>query len=142
MGITVTEQWVRKLGNCPACGSLKCTCKPEPFDPAAGEPDMVLAKRKRKGPNKIEQELLTALGNACDIARFEGVSFLLANGHRYTPDIYTVTERRITCYEVKGAYRHPSHGRSMLALDQAREENPHIVFVLATKTKEGWTFTQ
>ena len=103
---------------------------------------MVVVKKKRKGPNKIEQELLTMLERSCDVARFEAWSFLMANGHRYTPDIFTVTDRRTTFYEVKGSYRHPSHGRSMVALDQTRKENPHYVFILATKTKEGWTFTQ
>jgi hypothetical protein len=80
------------------------------------------AGRKAKGPNKTEQRYRDRVLRWKD-ARYEALTFRLANGHRYTPD-WVVCEagRPVECHEVKGAYRLHSHQRARLAFDQARVE--------------------
>ncbi|CAK0741036.1 hypothetical protein CCP3SC15_1110011 [Gammaproteobacteria bacterium] len=80
--------------------------------------------------------------------KFEGITFKMSNGHRYTPDFYVVRTERgscqqdfrivLECHEIKGGYRLGSYGRARLAFDQARIEYPDFKFIWATKTKEGW----
>lgn len=63
-------------------------------------------------------------------ARYEALTFRLANGHRYTPDwVVFVDGAPVACHEVKGAYRLHSHGRARLAFDQARIEFPGLTWV-------------
>ena len=65
-------------------------------------------------------------------ARYEALTFRLANTHRYTPDWVVVRDGCVVeCHEVKGAYRLHSHGRARLAFDQARVEWPGIKWVWA-----------
>ena len=72
-------------------------------------------------------------------AMYEGVTFNLANGHRYTPDWFCVyASGRPVLIEVKGSYKFGSHGRARLAFDQAKTEWPMFDWIWATKTKDGW----
>ena len=93
------------------------------------------APRKRKGPNKTEALYLDTHLHGRD-ARYEGMSFLMANGHRYTPD-FAVHGAVTELHEVKGSYRLHSHGRARLAFDQARTELPWYTWVWAEKRKGG-----
>jgi len=71
-------------------------------------------------------------------ARFEAVTFKLANGHRYTPDFVVVENGNIAkCCEVKGSYKLHSQGRSRMAFDQARVEYPGIRWIWATWEGKG-----
>ena len=63
-------------------------------------------------------------------ARYEALTFRMANGHRYTPDWVVMDGGRpVECHEVKGSYRLGSYQRARLAFDQARVEYPGIVWV-------------
>lgn len=96
---------------------------------------------KRREPNKTElryrREVIDRNPqiNSCI---YEGLTFRLSNGHRYTPDWIVVCGEWIMAIEVKGSYRFYSHGRARLAFDQARIEWPAIRFVWATWTGKEW----
>jgi len=72
-------------------------------------------------------------------ARFEALTFKMANGHKYTPD-FVVFESGIPkeCYEVKGSYRLQTYQRSRLAFDQCRHEFHGLKWVWAEKKKGEW----
>jgi hypothetical protein len=72
-------------------------------------------------------------------ARYEAITFRLANGHRYTPDwVVFESGRPSQCHEVKGSYKFGSHQRARLAFDQAATEFPGLNWFWATLTKKGW----
>jgi len=89
-------------------------------------------------PNKTEAKYAAEVLRGTD-ARYEAITFRLANGHRYTPD-WVVFEngRPVSCHEVKGAHRFHSHQRARLAFDQAAMEFPGLNWFWATLTKNGW----
>lgn len=97
------------------------------------------AKPKARKMNKTERHYLTFILSGKD-ARYEVLSFRMANGHRYTPDFVVFDDggRILECHECKGAYSLHSQQRARLAFDQARIEFPGIQWVWAVKTKEGW----
>lgn len=84
--------------------------------------------RRAKGPNKTEARYRAErIDRRNDVAAccYEGLTFRMVNGHRYTPDwVVVTTAGRVECHEVKGAYRMHSHQRARLAFDQARVEFP------------------
>jgi len=100
------------------------------------------ARRGRRQPNRTEAAYREErLGGRSDVASiyYEGLTFRMANGHRYTPDWVVVMESgEIECHEVKGGYALHSHQRARLAFDQARVEFPWCRWVWATKSKQGW----
>lgn len=82
-----------------------------------------------RGPNATELAYLREGLVGVD-ARYEALTFRLANGHRYTPDwVVFFAGAPVACHEVKGAYRLHSHGRARLAFDQARVEFPGLAWV-------------
>lgn len=95
-------------------------------------------RRTRQGPNKTE----TAYRDAClrgHDARYEALTFRLANGHRYTPDwVVFESNRPVECHEVKGAYALHSQQRARLAFDQARVEFSGLGWRWATQSAHGW----
>jgi len=119
--------------------------------PAAGPVNMdgtrrnsgTVAIRPRKGPTKTEARYLAECLSSLPpdwTAIYEGVSFLLSNGHRYTPD-YAVRDSAgnlSECHEVKGSYRLHSHSRARLAYDCARQEWPGIKWVWAEWDGGAW----
>jgi hypothetical protein len=75
-------------------------------------------------------------------ARFEALTFRMANGHRYTPDWVVFTNAgNIECHEVKGGYALGSEQRARLAFDQARVEFPWITWVWAKKSEGSFQKT-
>lgn len=87
-------------------------------------------------PNKTEAEYnriyLKGLG------RYEAVSLRLPGGSRYTPDWMSIDEAgQIWLHEVKGSYRHHSHGRALTAWREAVAAFPCFRFVWATRGKGG-----
>ena len=112
--------------------------------PAAAAPARPAGRmpRGRRVPNKTEAAYRAeVLGRRGDVAavHYEGLTFRMANGHRYTPDWVVVTSGgRIECHEVKGGYALHSQQRARLAFDQVRVEFPWIAWTWATKTKQGW----
>ena len=116
-------------------------------DAALGKPDgesrkVEPARRRRREPNKTETayraEVLERRGDVTEI-RYEGLTFRMQNGHRYTPDWLVVGDTgQIECHEVKGRYALQSQQRARLAFDQARVEYPWFEWVWATRVKRGW----
>ena len=110
--------------------------RPEKTPPVANQP-----QKTAKGPNKTElrylRDVIKPLG---EVGRYEALTFRMANGHRYTPDwVYAdQTTGRLTCVEVKGAYRLYSLQRARLAFDQAKLEWPSITWIWATWTGQEW----
>lgn len=98
--------------------------------------------RLAKGPNKTEAEyrrLYLGAGRTDLVAvAFEGVTFRLANGHRYTPDwVCQSADGHLVCIEVKGSYRLGSYQRARLAFDQAAVEWPGVRWIWAERCKDG-----
>ena len=123
----------------------------------AGDADSIAGKeatapvgrpgRNSKGPNKTELEyrrmFIEPRRGALGSVAFEGLTFRLANGHRYTPDWVYVEGGRLVCVEVKGAYRFGSHQRARLAFDQAAVEWPGVRWIWAVRCEDGnWRITE
>lgn len=108
---------------------------------ALGETERVTHGVKHRVPNKTETEYQRRHLQGRD-ARFEALTFRMANGHRYTPDwvVFTATGK-IECHEVKGGYALGSEQRARLAFDQARVEFPWIVWVWAKKSEGSFQKT-
>jgi hypothetical protein len=123
----------------PAVGSLgggTCEGVDGKARPLVGHPG-----RSSKGPNKTEAEYRRRFidphrANLCSVA-FEGLTFRLANGHRYTPDWVYVEGGRLVCIEVKGSYRLGSYQRARLAFDQAAVEWPGLRWIWAERRVDG-----
>lgn len=100
---------------------------------------LVVGQFKQTGvgrvPTKTEAEYARAYLAGKD-ARYEAITFRLANGHRYTPDWSYWDDGALVCVEVKGSYRLGSYQRARLAFDQARIEFPAVRFVWAEKQKD------
>ena len=100
-----------------------------------------------KGPNKTELEyrrmFIEPQRDVLISVAFEGLTFRLANGHRYTPDWVYVDGGRLVCVEVKGAYRLGSYQRARLAFDQARIEWPGVRWIWAERCADGnWRLSE
>lgn len=110
--------------------------------PATVEPDQAKSKgRKAKGPNKTETEYARVYLAGKDV-RFEALTFHLAAGYSYTPDWVVFEEGNpVSCHEVKGSYRFHSHTAARNRWKQCRIEFPGLVWVWATKSKDGWMVT-
>jgi hypothetical protein len=111
----------------------------------------------RHGPNRTEAAfhdwfLSHHLVEAHEL-HYEGLTFRLPGGSRYTPDwvIFMpvlVTPVRddpksaffLTCFEVKGGYRLGSHGRALTAFREARAAFPLVKFRWFEKS--GGTFVE
>jgi hypothetical protein len=113
-----------------------------PIPPAAKEKPATAGQRRRRKPNKTETAYRAeVLGRRADIAdvRYEGLTFRMENGHRYTPDWVVVTGiGGIECHEVKGRHALHSQQRARLAFDQARVEFPWFTWIWAVRVKAGW----
>ena len=102
------------------------------------------AHRQAKQPNKTEAEYGKLLGLEFPGALivFEGCSFRMSNGHRYTPDWVVCKEDLLLCVEVKArgknGFRHPSYQRARLAFDQCRHDYPAIQWRWAEKHCGKW----
>ena len=94
--------------------------------PDAPTPERPTAPTRRpRQPTKTENEAYRLFCPAT--ARFEPLTFHLRNGKRYTPDwAWWSPDGRLTCLEVKGSYRLPSHGRSQMAYAQAVLDFPSV----------------
>jgi hypothetical protein len=96
-----------------------------------------VAKRHRT-PNKTEADYQRHYLRGMD-ARYEGLTFRMANGHRYTPDwVVFLDGRPVACHECKGGYALHSQQRARLAFDQVRVEFPWLKWIWAVKTNDGW----
>jgi hypothetical protein len=91
---------------------------------------------RRRGPNKTELDYQRRHLRGMD-ARYEALTFRMANGHRYTPDwVVFVDGKPVACHECKGGYALHSQQRARLAFDQARVEFPGLCWVWAVCRQE------
>ena len=80
--------------------------------------------RRGRVPNKTEQAFRDVFFPAGSPVRYEPLTLRLPGGSRYTPDFVD----GLTCYEVKGSRRLPSHGRALTAFREARAAFPQFRF--------------
>lgn len=112
--------------------------------PPANKPRL---RQDRKGPNKTEAAFTAWLRAHGLVVHPQGVTLLLANGLRYTPDDfapasavteYATADHRPTFYEVKGFARDDAVAK----LKMAARVHDWARFVLATKRPKrdggGW----
>jgi hypothetical protein len=134
---------------CPGCRALLLPCAVKcrfcGRSLASTEPAKVHEETVKTGrqPNKTEEayrrERLAYQdrdGEAAII--YEALTFRLRNGMKYTPDWVVLWWNSIvSCHEVKGSYRFPSHGRSDMAWRQAALDFPGIRWVRAVRRRGG-----
>lgn len=102
-----------------------------------GEPraPVNLPRSASSSPNKTEErfnrELLHGRG------KYEAMTLRLPSGVKYTPDFVFEDGGRVCLAEVKGGYRLPTHGRSVMAFKIACSEFPMFRFVFAELTRDG-----
>ena len=97
-------------------------------------------QRKRKnqasGPNKTEErfnrDMLAGRGV------YEGLTFRLPGGSRYTPDWIYESNGQLFAVEVKGPHRFPSEGRALTAFLEARAAWRSVVFAWFRWTGSEW----
>jgi hypothetical protein len=122
--------------DCPRCGHKRATPVGRMLE-LAEIPTKPMGKvKKSKGPNKTEQEYNNVY--LLNKGRFQGLSFNLSNGHRYTPDWVMIRDNVVWCYETKGGYKHPSHNRSRCMFDLAKAEYPMMQFRWCEKKNGKW----
>ncbi|MEI6789061.1 MAG: hypothetical protein WCL49_11350 [bacterium] len=102
-------------------------------------PSVDRGTREQREPNKTESDYRATYLRGLD-ARYEAVTFRMANGHRYTPDWVVFTDGRPSqCHECKGGHALHSQQRARLAFDQVRVEFPGLVWVWAVRVGGQWT---
>jgi hypothetical protein len=132
-----------RIAKCPKCGKGRAGTGPEATI-ATGSGGKTPGKgKKTKEPNKLEQRYVDM--HPGYNWKFEGVSFRLASGHRYTPDWYqpntrTVVECKPAAVRTKAGklWRHASYQRARLAFDEARVQFPEFDFIWAEWDGERW----
>ena len=102
-------------------------------------PDRGTAAKRHRTPNKTEADYQRHYLRGMD-ARYEGLTFRMANGHRYTPDwVVFIDGRPVACHECKGGYALHSQQRARLAFDQVRVEFPWLKWIWAVRVGGQWT---
>ena len=95
-------------------------------------------KPKKLGMTKTEARFLKHLLDIGIKPKYEGVTFKMANGHRYTPDFVWWDETGLMfVVEVKGSYKLQTYQRARLAFDQCAEEFQEVVFEWWEEQKKG-----
>ena len=116
-----------------------------PLAPMAGQPQ-TQAHAKQGGnrgkaaqprrPNKTEErfnrDMLAGKG------MYEGLTFRLPGGSRYTPDWIYEANGQLFAVEVKGTHRFPSEGRARTAFLEARAAWRSVVFTWFRWTGSEW----
>ena len=107
------------LAECPECHAMRpAGIKTQPAQAKTGIAVSVPvsgSSRNVSSPTKTELEYKRRYLQGRD-ARYEGVTFRMANGHRYTPDwVCQLADGQLVCIEVKGSYRLGSYQRALVA---------------------------
>jgi hypothetical protein len=138
----IRQQVELKLANeKPATRPATASGAPGGMSPPPTPETTRLEARGRRQPTKTEidarRHIIDHHPGVASVA-FEGITFRMANGHRYTPDwVVTMTDGRVVCVEVKGVYRLGSYQRARLAFDQARVEWPTFGWLWAERAGGG-----
>ena len=125
------------LEACPDCGTIRPDGPSNPSAAPAAQAS-VPAEKQSKKPAMTKTEMEAQRLFCPPGARFEGVTFAMSNGHRYTPDfVWWGDDGRMTCMEVKGSFRLGSYQRAKLAFDQCKAEFPQVTWVWKERQKDG-----
>ncbi len=93
------------------------------------------AKQPKGQPNKTEADYnFRYLGGQ---GIYEGVTFRLNGGSKYTPDWVFWSNGRMFAVECKGSYRFHSEGRALVAFLEARAKFKNVVFLWVQKHDNG-----
>lgn len=128
-----------KRGN-DKCGNDKCGGGKHRHGKGGGKcrAPINLPRSAAEGPNKTEErfnrEMLLGRG------KYEALTLHLPGGVKYTPDFVFENEGKVYLAEVKGNYRLPTHGRSVMAFKIACSEFPMFGFVFAELCGDGRTW--
>ena len=110
--------------------STRASIAAKPQTPAHAKPGGT------RGPNKTEErfnrDMLAGRGV------YEGLTFRLPGGSRYTPDWIYEANGQLFAVEVKGAHRFPSEGRALTAFLEARAAWRSVVFTWFRWTGTEW----
>lgn len=87
-------------------------------------------------PNKTEERFNRDMLGGRGV--YEGLTFRLPGGSRYTPDWIYEVNGQLFAVEVKGAHRFPSEGRARTAFLEARAAWRSVVFVWFRWTGREW----
>lgn len=100
----------------------------KPQTPAYAKPGGNRGKSAQpRRPNKTEERFNREMLGGRGV--YEGLTFRLPGGSRYTPDwIYVDGAGVVHAFEVKGAYRFHSQGRALTAFREARAAFPWVSF--------------
>jgi hypothetical protein len=110
-----------------------------PLSEPVQSPDRGAVVKRHRAPNKTEADYQRHYLRGVD-ARYEGLTFRMANGHRYTPDwVVFIDGRPVACHECKGGYALHSQQRARLAFDQVRVEFPWLRWIWAVRVGGQWT---
>ena len=95
-----------------------------------------MVSQKTKGPNKLEAAFAAILRaeNPGIRIREQSVTLLIANGCRYTPDIFAVVAGQMTAWETKGFLREDA----AVKIKVAAKEWPEITFFLIWRRAGVW----
>ena len=89
-----------------------------------------------RGPNKTEERFNREMLGGRGV--YEGLTFRLPGGSRYTPDWIYEAHGQLFAVEVKGPHRFPSEGRALTAFLEARAAWRSVVFVWFKWTGREW----
>ena len=117
-----------------------------PNQPATPRTEKKAGESAKKGPNKTELAYSYSLKmeHPLNTPYFEGLTFKLLNGHRYTPDwVMRLDDDKVMCVEVKArgknGFRQPSYQRARVMFDQCRVEWPNYLWRWAELHNGEWT---
>lgn len=133
------NMWCAPNARCPKCGRNRPGSTPVATEgakedqrlPEHGKHAKAAKKGKERGPNATENGALHILP-AFDWV-YEGLTFDVAGGGRYTPDWVDVSRR--IAVEAKGEHIHSRDSRRRF--DEARERYPHWVWIWARRRTCG-----
>jgi hypothetical protein len=115
---------------------------PHLFGPGAAAPVQVATpgvrvRQNSKPMSKGEREWFAILkaSSPPGSVHAHALTFLLANGVRYTPDFVVMPDERMTCYEVKGKHQWED---AMVKIKMAPAVWPNVKWVLVWKDGADW----
>jgi len=141
------QYWSLCIDRCFRCGKAHSDAHPAAIErkpvathePAPRRANVAQAMNKTEARYAAYLDTMMACGNIRKWDR-PGIVVYIA-GHPYTPDFrVTRNDGSKEIVEVKGSYKLHSHGRSRLAFDAARDENPEYAWTWATREGDGWRY--
>lgn len=109
----------------------------KPQTPAHAKPGGNRGKSAQpRRPNKTEERFNRDMLGGRGV--YEGLTFRLPGGSRYTPDWIYEANGQLFAVEVKGTHRFPSEGRARTAFLEARTAWRSVVFVWFRWTGTEW----